>query len=344
AFAFAVLQDSLGGRTGQPLLHFMRTCQERKHFQQVARMGEYALGRFRQNGFPADAHFVYADALVHLGRYTDAIGVYDTVVASFPVMADKAEALYQIGDVYLNYLHDYDRALTCFDSVIGEYNTGLGFLNSILARPHCVLRQGRLPEARDAFTKLLSRRLSPDQSEMATYHLALIMFFEHTFDSSEIAFRKLQVDYPRGFYVNDALQLLLVMSEAKDQPALLKEFSDALLFEQRHMPDSTANRLRALADKPGGLLADLALYKLALLSLSQSDSAAAVAYVDRLAQQFAESYYLPYGMKVKADIFVSRPDGIEPAKALYQALLEKYPNYPFISEVRKRLRQLEGEA
>jgi hypothetical protein len=174
--------------------------------------------------------------------------------------------------------------------------------------------------------------------------LALLEFFEKKFDSTKTALRKLMVDHPRGFYVNDAVQLLMVLEEAAGASELLYDYSNALLFGQRRMPDSVEAKLLLIVHSWNKALADVALYKLTLLSIERADSAKAVEYVDQLAAEFPESYYLPYGLKTKADVFMTRADGVQEAKTIYHDLLERYPNYPFISEVREKMRQLEGEA
>jgi tetratricopeptide (TPR) repeat protein len=344
AFDFAVMQDSLEGRKGSSLLNFMRSCRERKLYHQLARMAEHILSRYDNHPIIGETYFLYGNALVRLGRFDDAIATYDTVFATFPRVQDKAEALYIIGDIHLNYLNDCPRALIFFDSVINHYNAGLGYLNAKLAVPYCFLRQGILDKAGSTFAELLTNRLDENNKEAVEYNLALILFFEKKFDSSMVAFRKLLVDYPRGFYVNDALQLLLLLEEAKGAPKLLYDFSNALLFEQMRIPDSTATKLLLIVNNSSRALADVALYKLAELSLSRADSTAAIEFIEQLAEEFPESYYLPYGMKAEADIYLNRPDGVEQAKSIYRRLLEEYPNYPFISEVRKTMRQLEGEA
>lgn len=344
AFDFAVIRDSLEGQEGSSVLNFMRSSRERKLYHQLARMAEHVLNSYDNHPIIGETYFLYGNALVQLGRFDDAIAAYDTIFATFPRVQDKAEALYRIGNIYLNHLNDCPRALIFFDSVISHYNAGLGFLNAKLAVPYCYLRQGILNEAGSAFENLLTRRLDEDAKEAVEYNLALILFFEKQFDSSVVAFRKLLVDYPRGFYVNDALQLLLLLEEAKGAPKLLYDFSNALLFEQMRLPDSTATKLLLIVNNSNRALADVALYKLAMLSLSWADSLAAIEFIEQLAEEFPESYYLPYGMKAKADIYLARPDGEKQARSIYRRLLEEYPNYPFISDVRKTMRQLEGEA
>jgi tetratricopeptide (TPR) repeat protein len=344
AFEFAVMQDSLEGGNGTMLLNFVHRCQERKLYREAARMAEYILSRYQNQPLANQTYLLYADALTKLGRYDEAIKVYDTLVVLSPRAQDKAEALYLIGDIYLNYLQDYPRALAVFDSVVNNYQAGMGYLNARLAIPFCYLRQGKLTRARSAFSDMLQRRLNNNIKEEVEYYLALLLFFEKKFDSSRVALRKLLVDHPRGFYVNDAVQLLLVMDEAESAPEVLYDYSNALLFEQRRMPDSVEAKLLRIVQDKNKALADVALYRLALLSMERSDSAKAVAYIDQLSKEFSDSYYLPYGLKIKADILVAHPEEVGKAKEIYRLLLEKYPNYPFISNVRERMRQLEGSA
>ena len=344
AIDFAILQDSLEGQTGTPLVILVRSCRERKQYNEAARIAEYILSRYQDSPIVGETFLIYADVLVQLGRFGEAIAIYDSVATLFPRAQDKAEALFLIGNIYLNHLYDYAQALSVFDSVVNYYQAGVGYLNAKLSIPYCYLRQGKLDEARTGFERVLQGPLNESIQEEVEYHLALLQFFEKKFDSTKTALRKLLVDYPRGFYVNDAVRLLMVLEDAAGASELLYDFSNALLFEQRRIPDSVEEKLLLIVNNWNKALADVALYKLTLLSIERTDSAKAVEYVDQLAAKFPQSYYLPYGLKTKADIFVTRPESISDAKAIYHLLLENYPTYPFISEVREKMRQLEGEA
>ncbi len=344
AFEFAVVRDSLQDLQGAFLLSYIRDCRERAQYREAVRMAQYVLGRRSDNPIIGETYFVYADALVHLGRYQHAVAVYDSIFTTFPRPEDKAAALYGIGEVYLNHLHDFGQARLYFDSVVNHIQRGHGYIQALLAQPRCRLRQGDLPQARGAFEALLKQRLNGEDREMVEYHLALIRFLEKAYDSSEVALRKLIVDYPRGFYVNDALQMLMLIDRADGAASLLSHFSSALLFEQMWQPDSVAAKLELLASDSNRALADVALYRLAILELDLADSTAAIGFIEQLEQQFPESYYIPYGLKTKADVFLSRTGKREEAQAIYRRLLEEFPDYPFISEVRQTVRALEGEA
>ena len=116
------------------------------------------------------------------------------------------------------------------------------------------------------------------------------------------------------------------------------------MFEYRRLPDSVDVKLKSIVEAEDKALADIALFKLSSLSLERADTAGALGYIDMMAEDFSESYYLPYALKNKADILLLNEKTLDEARVLYRTLLEQYPNYPFISEVRKLLRELDEDS
>ena len=171
----------------------------------------------------------------------------------------------------------------------------------------------------------------------------MIWFYRKQFDSAQTALQKLMVDYPRGFYVNDALRLIMNLKQAGEDEAVLYDYSDAIYFTARRMPDSARARYRQLAGGPDAVLGDIALLRLARMDLVEADSSGAMVTLDTLLARYPESYYYPFGLKVKADILMTRSERREDAAILYRRLLEEFPNYPFASDVRESLRRYEQE-
>ncbi|UCD64355.1 MAG: tetratricopeptide repeat protein, partial [Candidatus Zixiibacteriota bacterium] len=341
AFQFAVHQDSLEGFRGSTPLAYMKSSFERKLYGETVRMGDYLTARGGELSKSAEPHFIYAEALVELGRHGDAIRAYSSIHDTFSRNRERARALIGIGSVYLDRLSEYDTALVYFDSVKTYYTHDRIFLTAMMAIPFCHLRRGDLPAAAGEFEGLLQRRLDSEQQETVAYYLALIRLIDGQTDSAAAALNKLLVDFPRGFYVNDAVRLLVTIDEARQYPTVLRAYSDALLFEERRMPDSSSSRLNTIWQSGAGVLADLALYKLAVIGLAEGDSASAAGYLDSLLSQHPDSYYVPYALKTKADLLSADMGTLDEAKEILRRLLEDYPNYPFISEARKKLRRLE---
>ena len=173
------------------------------------------------------------------------------------------------------------------------------------------------------------------------YHMALIKFFGKQPDSARTDLNRILVEYPDGYFVNDAVGLLMVMDEAEDADTLLYDYSNALLFEQMRQYDSMIVKLESVVAAENKALADVALYRLARLSFDHLDTAEAMGYVERLISEYPESYYTPFGMKARADYLKADPDRRDEAAQIYRDLLKNHPNYPFSSEIRETLRQLD---
>jgi tetratricopeptide (TPR) repeat protein len=315
---------------------------ERKLYPQAIRMSEYVIAYLNDRPFVGEFYYRYAESLEELGQFENAINVYDTIFARLPREQDKGEATYRIGQIYLERLNNPEQAVIYFDSVLNHYPLGFAYNSARMSKPRAFLQLGNLKSARAEYTRLNAYRFNPDISEEIDFNLALLDFFELNFDSCAIALKKLMVDYPKGYFINDAVQISFLMDQAGEASELLEDFSEAILFEKRKLVDSTVSRLLSIADAENKALADIALFRLSEIALKQGDSTGATKFVDRLEAEFQDSYYLPYGLKTKADILTGNVETANSGKELYRRLLEMHPNYPFINEVREKLRKLES--
>ncbi len=344
AYKFALRQDSASGFGGASLIQYLRGCMERKLYPQAIRISEYVFANCKNKPFVSEFYYRYAESLEELGNYQQAISVYDTIFNTFPREQDKAEAVYRIGRIHLERLDNPERSLVYFDSVINNYVLGFGYNGACLSKPRAYLQMGDIPRARTEFQKLKLSRYTPEVAEEIDFNLALLFLFEHKYDSCHLALKKLMVDYSQGFYINDAVQLSFVINQAGDAIDLLDNYAGAMQFQKMKLNDSTVSRLVSIADAENKALSDIALIRLVEIVLNRGDSTGAIKYVERMETEHPESYYLPYGLKAKADILVTKPDAFASAKEIYRRLLENYQNYPFINEVREKLRKLESGA
>jgi tetratricopeptide (TPR) repeat protein len=341
AFAYTLRQDSLEGLSGAPLIAFLRRCHERKKWTDVARMAKTFQEYYPDSPYKDDVAFEYAGALARLGRPEEAIDIYRGLASQVSNDSHRGDAVYGIGVIYMDYLDQLDSALVYFDSVTENYPRGGNYLNARRAIPLVYLRLGYLDLARLQYQALAASRLPEKMAEDVLYHQGLVDFFDGRYDSAAFYLQKVMVDFPRGYFVNDALRITLAIRDVEGNTEPLGRYARALQMEYRGKTDSAVGSYRELAGEDGSVLGDIALYRIMQLELGRGDSASALEAAARLDEEYPESYYRPLGLKLKADILAEDAQTIGEAKEIYRQILESFADYPFAREVRERLRELD---
>ncbi|UCD16688.1 MAG: hypothetical protein JSV44_09530 [Candidatus Zixiibacteriota bacterium] len=343
AFDVSIHLDSLTGSNGRELFNYIRRCLERKLYRQVIDAAGYLEQKDYDKTAISQYRFFYAEALVGLGQYDQALTQYTNIADSSPNLRDKVEALLAIGDIYRYNYRSHDSARVFYNRILSESRIGNAHLKALMELAQLHLVEGNLDQAKQAFEELAESRIDAETLEYFDYTLALIDFYRHEFAEAELGFRKVMANYPRGFYVNDALMHSLVIGEnALGASEALISFADAEFFEVRLMPDSAESRLKLIRQLPFSPLFGLASYRLAEHYLNRPDTAGALAVIADIEANHADDYYYPYCLKLKGDIYFATRLRHEAASEIYRTLLENYNMYPFIGEIRDKLQRLEG--
>lgn len=338
SFAFTKLRDSLSEKNGNSLISYMHTCKREKLFDESIRMGVYLLSQYDQPAIRNRARFLIAESYTNKQQYEKSLQIYNEIFETTKSVREKTDALYYTAKVYQNYIGDVDSALIYLDSLTRHYKSGINYMNALVDIPYCYVQRGELQKAKERFLAFENKRLHMDIKEKVYYQLAQTLFFEKNIDSCKTMLSKLLVNYPTGFYVNDALSLLKVIQTGADTPYILYDYASAMLFEIQGKRDSVIIMYDKIAQNKSMVLADFALFKLTETLLLQNDSLKAIEYINQMEENFSDSYYFPYSLKQKADILLKQNKKADEAYNIYRHLLKEFPNYPFISEVRKILR------
>jgi len=343
AFDLCIRLDSLSGSKGGELFQYLRQCRDRKLYDEVIKMAEYANRKYSQNWIFSEYRFYYAEALVGTGKYRDAITVYNYILDKYPQGRDKAEALLDIGNIYRYNLKSYDTARIYYDSVANRFRIPPYTYSAPLEIAKLELVEGKFDSASAAFQKLRAGESDVNRTEFIDYNLAMILFYKHQYRDADLGFRKLIASYPRGLYLADALMNTLVISDAVEgAPEILDSYADAMSYETRLMPDSVESKMNFIIAQGDSPLIGLAYYKLSehYINLGLMDDA--LATIDKIEKAFPANHFYPYCLKLKGDIYFGMADRKKDAADIYKIILEKYGDFPFNGEVREKLQQLEG--
>ncbi len=343
AFETVVRIDSVLNKEGRELLGYLRNCRERKLYDQVLQTSEYFERMYPESNILMNYRLYRAEALRGLGQPYQAIETYNLIVDSSQNRRDRFNALYEIGNIYRYDLIDYDSSRIIYDSISAGCPYGRIVYMANLEKAKLLLVEGDLEKAASSFAGLTSDQLPEEHIEYLEYNLAMIDFLGKNFEDAELKFRKLMQKYPRGFYLNDALINSLIIGESfLVAPEILSEYSEALLFQYRLMPDSMESRFNSIIDQRLSPLTGITYYQLADYYAKNNADYKALEVIDKIEKKYPDDYFYPYCLKIKGDIFFRDEEKKDKASEIYRLILTDYGNYPFLGEIRKKLQKLEG--
>ena len=344
AFDVVVSIDSIAEMEGKELYGYLRKCHERKLYRQVIQAADYIERTYPDNSLLMSFKFFRAAAYRGLGEYLRALEDFNYVIEHSPNHRDQADALLSIGNIYRYDLIKYDSALIFYDSVLTHYRRYVQTATRAdIEKAQMFMVQGELDRAEKTFLSIDSNRIHDDWREAIDFNLAMIEFYRKNFESADLKFRQHIQRYPRGFYLNDALLNSLIIGESVYMaPEALAEYSEALLFDFRLMPDSVESRLQLIIDRGESPLLGMAHYRLAGHYAGQNRETEALEIIDSFGSSYPDDYYLPYCLKLKADILSRHDENKEDAIEIYRSILTDYGDYPFTGEIRQQLQELEN--
>ncbi len=336
--------DSLRQNRGSDVLYFIRECNKSKEYAQTLLAGQYMLDHYPSSPWLGTIQFAMADAHTGQGNFDAAFSLLNRVAGTFTRESHKSETYLQIGLLFKNHYRDLEKAEEYFNKIVAHSPRTRASLNAKFQLADIYVHRRAFDSAAVVYQFLEEQDLSDDYAEIVHYAQALIKVFQGDFETADAIFRQLITRYPKGFYVNDAIEFALIISEAgSTAPGQMDLFSSAEFFRYTNREDSLEFYLKQICLVNIPSLAPLSYLRLAELDNAKDNSSGAVTAVDSLFAKYPESYFTPYGLKVKADILLKSEQQYDNAIEIYRNLLEQYPKYPFAAEIRDILRR-ESEA
>jgi tetratricopeptide (TPR) repeat protein len=341
AFAYFLDLDDSAAQKGLELLYYMNSCADRKNYKPVIRAGERFRKRFSRSPVLLTAELLLAEAYTKTGQYQKALDTYESVAGMSANERDLAEINLQMGLIYKEHLKDFDRAWRHLALVKNIYPSGPAAQVATMQQGEILIYERKFDSALAVFTKLDSTKMiSNEMSEAIAYAIAEVNLFKGNHQATANLLKLIIARFPRGFFVNDAIGLSLVLDEMlQSAPDKIGLLASAEYFDYIKDDDSLEYYLKEITEDSIEALTPISYLRLARLYFSQERFEETLSAVQRLTESYPESYFVPFGLKIKADVLIKSPGKKKEALEIYQELLEKYPTYPFAAEIRDILRK-----
>lgn len=366
--------DQLGSSSGRELLSFADRAFKEKAYEVAAKAFKEVIQRYPREPLVPVARLGFARAIEEMSAKRDSLGSsaeaveqgpegqspvnetsptyggaiasYDAIVHDYPSSEYALQALYRIGLIKFDRFFDIDGALQTFGQIDNQFPASRMAPAVTLKAGEILIAKGELGLASERFKKVGVIPFSTQsEKDKATYELAELDYFQGLYDSALVKLKSLLTNLSADV-ANDALLLQEFIKDHRTSDGhALKEYAHAELLErQRKFSEAIAvleNLIETDATSP---LVDDAMLKLGQLERKLGAPERALSIYQKLILDHPESILRDEAQLGIGEIYQFTLNDKQKAIAAYQELLEKYPNSLYLDEVRKRIRQLRGDA
>lgn len=374
AFSVYRLIDQLSSSAGQELLAFAGRVFKESAYGVSAQAYKEVIERYPATQLTPTAKFGYARAIEELSAKNDSLGTidttekprteepfpaseahptfagaianYDEIVHDYPNSEFALQSLYRIGLIKFDRFFDIDGALQTLDQIDRQFPNSHMAPEVSLKAGEILVAKGELTKAGERLSKVRGNPVAAQgEKDRATFALAEIDYFRGLYDSALVKLNSL-VGNLSADIANDALLLQGFIKEHRTKnEVVLKKYADAELLErERKLSEAAAILEKLINTETGSPIVDDALLKLGQLERKMGDPMHALSTYQRLITEHPESILRDEAQFGIGEIYQLALKDKQKAIAAYEELLEKYPNSLYLDEVRKRIRQLRGDA
>ncbi|NOY76304.1 MAG: tetratricopeptide repeat protein [Calditrichaeota bacterium] len=299
------------------------------------------------------ATYYFADISYKTREYDRAQVLYKQVIERYPKSSWSLEALLRLGDIFLNQKHDPEQAIRYFQRIVQNFPNTRQQITATFHLVDCYVAEGNLKKAVAVLQNSLrgpalsSGKIRSLQNE-ALFKLAQLDFYQKNFEGSLKTIKKiLQNTYGKydSPFVNDALDLQLLIQENKDDhAAALQLFASGMYLSRRnHYEAAVDSLLRAVSLDSQAPLADRALLEAGRIKEKTKDWYGAIKIYQLLVTSYSKSVYSDEALNRVGLIYEKDLKDFEKARQTYESILIHYPQSVLGDELRKKVRELEGQ-
>ncbi len=341
AFERFRMVDSLAAGKGRFLLYFARAARE-NGVKEMVHEACAAIQAIGDSPYLVQSQFLLAESHIDEGQYREAAAIFDTIIVSTPNERDRSDALYSLGAVQLNGIHDPRTAIATLERLNERYpRSPLAAAGRVLIADS-YLALGQALVADSLYAQIDINTLPQRHQEELLFKRAELQFYTGNFEAAREAYSKMMNAHPKSVFVNDCLRRILLITEyAGMDEATLQIFAAALFEEFRFEYDAALASLAKLRYRESKILPELAWMNSAAILQSLGQTQAALAAYDSLVQLHPESFYTPLAIERKGDIYSDVLNDCEQARTSYRQVVLNYPGSLNLEEVRKKLQHTE---
>jgi tetratricopeptide (TPR) repeat protein len=345
--------DALFGDKGRFILTFIQMCYNQKYFERAIQASQYLLSTNPPKE-PAllSAKLFMARSYEGMERFTAATDVYQEIIDNYTKLNPAEERLFrkeiafsyfQIGEINLFQLKRPDEALSSFQKVVSNYRDSDWYPDALVGLSDCIMAKGDLDSAQALLQIASDDPRAESKKEEMEFKLTEIEFFKGNFDEALTGYNQVVADFPKGLFVNNSLERIIVIGENQelDRP-LLSVFASSMLNKLQGKSDSAIFKLDRIISAKSEKLTDLAFLEKGKIYNEEKKFSESLEAFQKLLEKYPQSLFCDQAQKLIGDVYNYGLKDKTKAIEAYQKLLKDYGRSVYSDEVRDKLRELKA--
>ncbi len=341
AFAEYGRADQLAAQPGEHLLFGIERALETDQFAVARNHAMEFLKLYPKNPRTTRVNFGLARAELGLGHPDVAVAMLKELASQIPIGPERGQIEYEIGEVYRTHTSLMDSARTHFRLVAA--------MERVTKRAAALIRLGDLDVyfgdlagADSSYHDALNARPNPEEAEEALFRKAELLLFKGEYDSCTEALKTIVGRYPRGLFVNDALELKVMITDSKDAMNWsLDRYSGGVFAMRRGWLDSASVLFGELVSDSASKLAPQGQFEIAQIRALKAQPAEAVQEYRQLISRFGQSSLVPRAWAAIGALYEGPLNDRQQARLAYQTIVTEFKDSPLVEEARLHLQRMD---
>jgi len=345
--------DALFGTKGRFIFTYIQMCYNQKYFDQAIQSCQYILSTNPSEEQVLSAKLYIARSYEGQEKLTDAVRVYQEIIDQYSSLSSEKARLFRqeialchfsIGEIKLFGFKKPEEAFTSFQKVISSYPEADCYADALVRLSDCLMVKGDLDGARTLLETASRERRAESKEEEIKFKLTEIEFFQGNFEDALAGYNRVIADFPKGLYVNNSLERIIVIGENQELDRyLLSVYAQAMLDQIQGKYDSAIIKLDKIISAKSEKLADLAQLEKGKGFIEEKKFSQALEAFQKLLEKYPQSLYCDQAQKLIGDVYNYHLKDKIKAMEIYEKFLKDYGRSVWVDEVRDKLQQLKAE-
>lgn len=344
--------DDLFGARGKFILTLIQMCFNQKYFEPAIQASQYLLSTNPSNDLTVTAKLFIARSYEGEEKLTEAMTAYQEIIDNYSKPNTPEERLFrqevafsnfQIGEINLFFLKKPDEAFARFQKVISSYRDSDRYPDALVRLADCLMIKGDLDSAQALFRVASQDGRSETKQEEIKFKLTELEFYRGNFEDAQAEYNQVIADFPKGLYVNNCLERVLIIGEnlEMDRP-LLSVFAQAEMDKTQGKDEDAIFSLNQIISAKSEKLSDLAELEKGKIYMKEKKFPESLKAFQELLEKYPQSFFCAEAQKLIGDVYNYHLKDKTKAIEAYQKLLKDYDRSVWVDEARDELQKLKA--